>query len=93
MRSATDAQLIRVLMVTRTPGANKRMPPESLYGARKMWHYLRRQGFNDVAWCTVERLMSELKMRGMVRSKGVRTTIRGKDTRRAGDLLDRDFTA
>ena len=33
-------------------------------------------------------------MRGLVRGRGVRTTVpAGKDARRAGDLLERDFTA
>lgn len=32
-------------------------------------------------------------MQGVRRSKGIRTTIPAKDGKRAGDLLDRDFTA
>ena len=57
-----------------------------------MTHYLRRQGL-QVAFCTVDRLMRELGMNGVRRGKGVRTTIPAKDGHRAGDLLDRDFTA
>ena len=34
-----------------------------LYGARKIWHVLRRQG-EDAARCTVERLMRSLGIRG-----------------------------
>ena len=34
-----------------------------LYGARKIWHVLRRQG-EDAARCTVERLMRRLGIRG-----------------------------
>ncbi len=34
-----------------------------LYGARKIWHVLRRQG-EDAARCTVERLMRHLGIRG-----------------------------
>ena len=41
-----------------------------LYGARKIWHALRREG-EDVARCTVERLMRRLGIRGVVRSKKV----------------------
>jgi transposase InsO family protein len=70
--------------------------PESLYGRRKMTKYLRRQGhpgLQAVAYCTVDRLMRELGMNGVRRGKGIRTTIPAKDARRAGDLLDRDFTA
>jgi putative transposase len=44
-----------------------------LYGARKIWHVLRRQG-EDVARCTVERLMRSLGLRGVVRGKKVITT-------------------
>ena len=44
-----------------------------LYGARKVWHVLRRQG-EDAARCTVERLMRRLGIRGVVRGKKVITT-------------------
>lgn len=44
-----------------------------LYGARKIWHILRRDG-QDVARCTVERLMRALGIRGVVRGKRVVTT-------------------
>ena len=36
---------------------------------------------------------ADLGLSGMRRAKGVRTTIPAKDGKRAGDLLDRDFTA
>jgi len=84
-RVRSDATVIDVLMST---GGT----PEGLYGRRKMTHWLRRQG-HDVAFCTVDRLMRDLGMNGVRRGKGVRTTIPGKDGRRAGDLLNRDFTA
>jgi transposase InsO family protein len=57
-----------------------------------MTHWLRRQG-HEVAFCTVDRLMRDLGMNGVRRGKKVRTTIPAKDGRRAGDLLDRNFTA
>ena len=44
-----------------------------LYGARKIWRVLRRQG-EDAARCTVERLMRSLGIRGVVRGKKVITT-------------------
>ena len=44
-----------------------------LYGARKIWHVLRREG-EDVARCTVERLMRGLGIRGVVRGKKIVTT-------------------
>ena len=66
--------------------------PEGLYGRRKMTHWLRRQG-HQVAFCTVDRLMRVLGMKGVRRGRQLRTTIPAKDGHRAGDLLDRDFTA
>jgi putative transposase len=44
-----------------------------LYGARKIWHVLRRQG-EDAARCTVERLMRSLGIKGVLRGKRVITT-------------------
>jgi putative transposase len=44
-----------------------------LYGARKIWHVLRREG-EDVARCTVERLMRVLGLKGVLRGKKVITT-------------------
>jgi len=44
-----------------------------LYGARKIWHVLRREG-EDVARCTVERLMRVLGIKGVLRGKKVITT-------------------
>jgi transposase InsO family protein len=65
--------------------------PEALYGRRKMTAWLRRAGFAGVSKHTVDRLMREVGMRGLVRGRKVRTTIAGKDGQRAGDLLNRDF--
>ena len=64
----------------------------SVYGARKVWAELNRQGV-DVARCTVERLMRETGLRGLVRDKSPRTTKPAAETRRPGDLVERDFTA
>jgi putative transposase len=65
-----------------------------LYGARKVWRALRREGF-EVARCTVERLMRELGIAGAAaRKKKPRTTVpvpAGQP--RPSDLLERDFTA
>jgi|SRR5829696_8433592 putative transposase len=44
-----------------------------VYGARKVWRQLHREGIR-VARCTVERLMRELGLRGAVRGKPCRTT-------------------
>lgn len=48
-----------------------------VYGARKVWRQLRREGFT-VARCTVERLMASLGLQGVIRGKPVRTTISDK---------------
>ncbi|WP_342216995.1 IS3 family transposase [Nocardia brasiliensis] len=66
--------------------------PEEMYGRRKMTRYLRRKG-HEVAFCTVDRIMCELGMNGIVRGRKLRTTIAAKDGVRAGDKLNRDFTA
>jgi putative transposase len=84
-RTGSDAQLIDKLLAVQGT-------PEGLYGRRKMTHYLRRQGF-PVAFCTINRLMRDLGMNGVRRGKGVRTTVPAKDGDRAGDLVNRDFTA
>jgi transposase InsO family protein len=63
-----------------------------VYGARKVWKQLRREGF-IVARCTVERLMADLGLRGVVRGKKCRTTIPDDLALRPPDLVDRTFTA
>ena len=37
-----------------------------VYGVRKAWHQLKREGF-DLARCTLERLMKQIGIRGAVR--------------------------
>src|SRR5213076_1149525 len=64
----------------------------SVYGARKVWAELNRRGI-DVARCTVERLMRETGLRGLLRDKSPRTTRPAAETGRPGDLVERDFTA
>jgi putative transposase len=64
----------------------------SVYGARKVWAELNRQG-TEVARCTVERLMPEIGLRGLLRDKSPRTTRPAAETGRPADLVDRDFTA
>lgn len=90
-RTVCDAVVSNALLDARV-GPDGRPTPESLYGRRKMTALLRRRGL-QVAHCTVDRLMRELGMQGVRRAKTPRTTIPGKDGTRAGDLLDRDFTA
>ena len=62
------------------------------YGARKVWRTLLNEG-EKVARCTVERLMKRLGLRGAVRGKEKRTTLAGKNTHFAEDLVKRKFDA
>ena len=63
-----------------------------VYGADKVWAQLRREGFL-VARCTVERLMRDLGLRGVVRGKTPRTTIGADRADRPADLVRRQFVA
>ena len=65
---------------------------EGLYGARKVWWQLGREGI-DVARCTVERLMRQDGLQGVVRGRRPRTTVPGDAAGRPTDLVDRNFTA
>ena len=63
-----------------------------VYGARKVWRQLRREGFT-VARCTVERLMASLGLQGAIRGKPVRTTISDKAVPCPLDHVNRQFHA
>ena len=63
-----------------------------LYGARKVWWQLQAEGV-AVARCTVERLMREAGLEGVVRGKARRTTVADERADRPADLVERDFTA
>jgi transposase InsO family protein len=65
----------------------------AVYGARKVWRQLRREGI-PVARCTVERLMRQMGLQGAVRGRRFkRTTIVDEAAMRPADLVQRDFTA
>ncbi len=94
-RTHSDAQLIDAIRDTcwrRDESGTLRRTPEGLYGRRKLTAHLRRGGL-EVPECAVARGMKTLGHKGIRRSKGVRTTIPAKDGIRAGDLLNRNFTA
>ena len=84
-RAQSDAELKPE--VTRVHAANF-----GVYGARKLWRQLRREGF-DVGRDRVARLMAELGLAGVVRGKAKRTTVPTAVAERPGDLVERRFTA
>ncbi len=95
-RTITDARVVDAVrsVVWSTDGDGRRkMTPEGLYGRRKMTALLRRTSADGVSCGAVDRAMRTLGLSGVRRDKGIRTTIPAKDGKRAGDLLDRDFTA
>jgi transposase InsO family protein len=98
-RTVTDAIVVDAVReaawetVTAPDGRQmRRLTPEGLYGRRKMTAVIRR-GIPDASWGAVDRAMRVLGLSGIRRDKTVRTTIPAKDGIRAGDLLNRDFTA
>jgi putative transposase len=64
----------------------------SVYGVRKVWRQMRREGF-DVARCTVERLMRDMGLQGVIRGKPVRTTVSDKAAPCPLDHVNRQFHA
>jgi Transposase and inactivated derivatives len=63
-----------------------------VYGAREVWRQLSRDKI-EVARCTVERLMREMGIQGVVRGKKNKTTTPDEGADRPADLVKRDFTA
>ena len=63
-----------------------------VYGVRKVWHQMRREGF-DVARCTVARLMNDMGLEGIIRGKKARTTIPDKALPCPLDKVNRQFKA
>ena len=63
-----------------------------VYGARKVWRQLRREGF-AVARCTVERLMRAMGRCGAVRGRAVKTTIQDPAAPCPLDRVNRQFQA
>ena len=64
----------------------------AVYGARKVWRQLRREGI-AAARCTVERLMRHMGLAGRVRGRHRRTTISADTSSRPSDLVERSFAA
>jgi transposase InsO family protein len=94
-RTVTDARVIdavRDIAWISDPKGRRKLAPEGLYGRRKMTALVRRR-MPGCSPGSVDRAMRTLGLSGIRRAKGIRTTIPAKDGKRAGDLLDRDFTA
>ena len=66
---------------------------QQVYGAGKVWCQLKREGFL-IARCTVERLMKQLGLRGVIRGAVKHwTTISDDSQYRPSDLVNRRFIA
>ncbi|QDJ12173.1 hypothetical protein HVPorG_04559a (plasmid) [Roseomonas mucosa] len=83
----TRQDLVMVEQIRRVHAANF-----GVYGARKVWRQLDREGI-AVARCTVERLMRDMGLRGVVRGRETRTTVSNPATRCPADLVKRQFRA
>lgn len=100
LRTVTDAMVegavrdaVWITELRADGSTRQRMTPEGLYGRKKMTALIRRTTVADASRGAVDRAMRTLGLSGNTRAKGIRTTIPGKDGHRAGDLLNRDFTA
>ena len=62
--------------------------PFEVYGVRKVWRQLRREG---VARCTVARLMRRMGLQGAVRGRRVKTTHAPVHSERPDDRVNREF--
>jgi len=63
-----------------------------VYGVRKVWRQMQREDF-DVARCTVERLMKQLGIQGVVRGKSIKTTFSNPSAPCPRDHVNRQFSA
>jgi putative transposase len=87
-RALRDAQLaVEIRRVFVDPQLGR-----GLYGARKVWRQLGREGIR-VARCTVERLMRREGLEGCVRGRAWPTTRADRAAPRPPDLVDRNFAA
>jgi putative transposase len=84
-RAKRDAQLIP--LIEQVWNANYRV-----YGADKVWAQLNRQGVL-VARCTIERLMRQMRLRGVIRGKVIKTTAPDHKQLCPQDLVNRPFKA
>jgi putative transposase len=95
-RTVTDAAVmdaVRDIAWCTDESGRRRLTPEGLYGRDKMTAHLRREKIPEASWGSVDRAMRALGLQGVRRDKKVRTTVQEANGIRAGDLLDRRFTA
>jgi transposase InsO family protein len=95
-RTVSDAHVVdavRDIAWTTDRHGRRKLSPEGLYGRRKMTAYVRRTHMPEASAGSVDRAMRMLGLVGVRRDKGTRTTVPAKDGIRAGDLLDRNFSA
>jgi len=85
LRSHTDE--VRTAIIEKVHRENY-----GVYGVRKVHAQLKREG-HTIARCTVERLMRRAGLRGILRTKGPRTTTPGPAGERPADLVERIFQA
>ena len=84
-RAVRDAMLMPILLALWI--ANRKV-----YGAHKLWKAARRAG-HDIGRDQTARLMPQIGIRGVSRSRKVRTTVPDENADRPADLVERDFTA
>jgi len=84
-RARRDAVLRKEIQRVREQNFN-------VYGPRKVWRQLKREKIS-VARCTVERLMRDLGLQGVVRGRKFKTTVGDDSAARPADLVERNFTA
>jgi putative transposase len=63
-----------------------------VYGVRKVWRQMQREGF-DIARCTVVRLMKQLGIQGVIRGKTLKTTSGNPTAPCPRDHVNRQFNA
>lgn len=64
----------------------------AVYGVRKVWRQMQCEGFG-IARCTVERLMRDMGLAGVIHGKPVRTTFSDKAAPCPLDHVNRQFHA
>jgi transposase InsO family protein len=63
-----------------------------VYGVRKVWHQLRREGI-AIARCTTARLMKQMGLAGVIRGRKVKTTVNNPAAPCPRDKVNRQFRA